>query len=158
MAFRRLRKRGRDRARSSERRRLGKAFQKDGPTTAKLLCWAVVSLILGTTRPPCSAERRDLRPGKDDTGVTGQNIPPAGSYPGLKRPRLDYTRVYYGIGQFIPRGILWPRPIHTPSGQIISLMISITISIVFSDIPNNYLIFQRAAEDSILTGALSEKA
>jgi len=51
-------------------------------------------------------------------GVTGQNIPPAGIYPGLKRPRLDYTRVYYGLGQFIPRGILRPRPIHTPSGQI----------------------------------------
>src|SRR6218665_3728014 len=67
MVFRRLRKRGRDRARSSERRRLGKAFQKDGPTTAKLLRWAVASLTLGTTRSPCSAERRDLRPGKDDT-------------------------------------------------------------------------------------------
>src|SRR6218665_1209700 len=101
MVFRRLRKRGRDRARSSEWRRLGKAFQKDGPTTAKLLRWAVASLTLGTTRSPCSAERRDLRPGKDDTGVTGQNIPPAGLYPGLKRPRLDYTRVYYGLGQFI---------------------------------------------------------
>src|SRR6218665_2141820 len=37
-------------------------------------------------------------------GVTGQSIPPAGLYPGLKRPRLDYTRVYYGLGQFIPRG------------------------------------------------------
>src|SRR6218665_3392994 len=36
-------------------------------------------------------------------GVTGQNIPQAGLYPGLKRPRLDYTRVYYGLGQFIPR-------------------------------------------------------
>src|SRR6218665_3764371 len=35
MVFRRLRKRGRDRAKCSERRRLGKAFQKDGPTTAK---------------------------------------------------------------------------------------------------------------------------
>src|SRR6218665_2535877 len=35
-------------------------------------------------------------------GVTGQNIPPAGIYPGLKRPRLDYTRVYYGLDQFIP--------------------------------------------------------
>src|SRR6218665_1197701 len=69
MVFRRLRKRGRDRARSSERRRLGKAFQKDGPTTAKLLRWAVASLTLGTTRSPCSAERRDLRPGKDDTGT-----------------------------------------------------------------------------------------
>src|SRR6218665_3838867 len=46
--------------------RLGKAFQKDGPTTAKLLRWAV-DLTLGTTRSPCSAERRDLRPGKDDT-------------------------------------------------------------------------------------------
>src|SRR6218665_2931143 len=62
MVFRRLRKRGRDRARSSERRRLGKAFQKDGPTTAKLLRWAVASLTLGMTRSPCSAERRDLRP------------------------------------------------------------------------------------------------
>src|SRR6218665_3191236 len=54
---------------------------------------------------------------KVNPGVTGQNIPPAGIYPGLKRPRLDYTRVYYGLGQFIPRGILWPRPIHTSSGQ-----------------------------------------
>src|SRR6218665_2545515 len=35
-------------------------------------------------------------------GVTGQNIPPAGIYPGLKRPRLDYTRVYYGPGYIIP--------------------------------------------------------
>src|SRR6218665_1799643 len=53
-------------------------------------------------------------------GVTGQNIPPAGLYPGLKRPRLDYTRAYYGLVQFIPRGIVcWPRSIHTPSGQII---------------------------------------
>ena len=52
-------------------------------------------------------------------GVTGQSIPPAGLYPGLKQPRLDYTRVYYGLGQFIPRGILWPRPIHASSGQII---------------------------------------
>src|SRR6218665_1919845 len=69
MVFRRLRKRGRDRTRSSERRRLGKAFQKDGPTTAKLLPWAVASLTLGTTRSPCSAERRDLRPGKDDRKI-----------------------------------------------------------------------------------------
>ena len=53
------------------------------------------------------------------TGVIGQNIPPAGLYPGLKRPSLDYTRVYYGLGQVIPRGILWPRLLHTPSGQII---------------------------------------
>src|SRR6218665_2313500 len=52
-----------------KRRRLGKAFQKDGPTTAKLLRWVVASLTLGTTRSPCSAERRDLRPGKDDTGT-----------------------------------------------------------------------------------------
>ena len=42
-------------------------------------------------------------------GVTGQNMPPAGLYPRLKRPRLDYTRVYYGLGQLIPRGILWPE-------------------------------------------------
>src|SRR6218665_2289951 len=56
-----------------------------------------------------------------DAGVTGQSIglPPAGLYPGLKRPMLDYARVYYGLGYFIPRGILWPRPIHTPPDQII---------------------------------------
>ena len=52
------------------------------------------------------------------TGVTGQNIPPAGIYPGLKRPRLDYTRVYNGLGQFIPWGILWLRPIHTPQAKL----------------------------------------
>src|SRR6218665_1374208 len=70
------------------------------------------------------------------SGVTGQSIPPTGLYPGLKRPRLDYTRVYmyYGLGQFISRGILWPRPIHSPSGQNYTPMISITISIVLSDI------------------------
>ena len=27
---------------------------------------------------------------------------PARLFPLLKRPRLDYTRVYYGLGQFIP--------------------------------------------------------
>jgi len=52
-------------------------------------------------------------------GVTGQSIPPAGLYPGLKRPRLHYTRVYNSLGQFIPRDMVWPRPIHTPSGQTI---------------------------------------
>ena len=31
-------------------------------------------------------------------------------------------------------------------------------TIVFSDIPNNYLIFQQVAEDSVLSGKLSEKA
>src|SRR6218665_908887 len=29
-------------------------------------------------------------------------------------------RVYYGLGQFITGGILWPRPVHTPSGHNIS--------------------------------------
>src|SRR6218665_1521792 len=91
-------------------------------------------------------------------GVTGQNIPLAGIYPGLKRPRLDYTRVYYGLGQFIPRGILWPRPIHTSSGQNIPFMISTTISIVMSYILIIYLIFQQVTEDSVLSGKLSEKA
>jgi len=85
---------------------------------------------------------------------------PAGLYPGSKRPRLDYTRVYYSLGQFTPRGILWPRPIQTPSGQIIPLMIAITISIVLGDIavPKNYSIFQQVTEDSVLSGKLSEKA
>ena len=39
----------------------------------------------------------------EGTGVTGQNISPAG--------------VYYGLGQFIPRVIFWPRQIPTPSGH-----------------------------------------
>ena len=43
------------------------------------------------------------------------------------------------------------RPNYSP-------MISITISIVLSDIPNNYLIFPKVAEDSVLSGKLSEKA
>ena len=55
---------------------------------------------------------------KIGAGVTDQRIPPAGVYPGLKRPWLDYTRVYYELGQFIPRGILWPRPIHTPQAKL----------------------------------------
>src|SRR6218665_1944709 len=32
---------------------------------------------------------------------TGYSQP--GLYLGLKRPRIDYTRVYYGLGQFIPK-------------------------------------------------------
>src|SRR6218665_949800 len=60
--------------------------------------------------------------------VTGQNIPPAGIYPGLKRPRLYYTRVHYGLGQFIPLGILWPTPIHTSSGQNIPSCTGVNLS------------------------------
>ena len=45
-----------------------------------------------------------------------------------------------------------------PLGPNYTPMISITISIVFSDIPNNYLIFQQVTEDSVLSGKLSEKA
>ena len=52
--------------------------------------------------------RRGLEP-----GVTGSII-----------PRPDYTRVHYGLGQFIPRGIIWPRPIYTPSGHNILLSIN----------------------------------
>jgi len=37
-------------------------------------------------------------------------------------------------------------------------MISITISIVFSDIPNNYIIFQQVAVEAVLSDKLSEKA
>src|SRR6218665_2525934 len=90
-------------------------------------------------------------------GVTDQSIPPAGLYPGLKRPRLDYTRVYYGLGQFIPH-------IYYGLGQFIPLrsnytpMILITISIALSDILKNYLIFQQVTEDSALSAKLSEKA
>src|SRR6218665_3953186 len=42
----------------------------------------------------------------EEPGVTGQNIPPAGVYPGILWPRPIYNP-----------GIFWPRPIHTPSGH-----------------------------------------
>src|SRR6218665_3611087 len=45
-------------------------------------------------------------PGPNYTGVTGQNIPPAGVYPSILWPRPIYTP-----------GIFWPGPIHTPSGH-----------------------------------------
>src|SRR6218665_3032092 len=32
-----------------------------------------------------------------------------GLYLRLRRPMPDHTQVYYGLGQFIPRGILWPK-------------------------------------------------
>ena len=54
----------------------------------------------------CKYSSRTLDQKPEKPGVTGQSIPPVGLYPGLKRPRLDYTRVYYGIGQLIPGGIL----------------------------------------------------
>src|SRR6218665_1723733 len=42
-----------------------------------------------------------------------QSIPPARLYPGLKRSRLDHTRVYYGLGQSIPhQAKLWPHDIN----------------------------------------------
>ena len=37
-------------------------------------------------------------------------------------------------------------------------MISITISIVLSDVPKNYLIFQKVTDGSVLSGKLGEKA
>src|SRR6218665_2083094 len=73
MVFRRLRKRGRDRAGSSERRRLGKAFQKDGPTTAKLLRWAVASLTL---------QARQDHPAQQN----GETCGPAEMIPGHRAP------------------------------------------------------------------------
>ena len=61
--------------------------------------------------PKCSSDIiivSDLR-----TGVTGKSIPPAGLYPGLKRPRLDYTPVYYGLGQFVhPQAKIYPHDIN----------------------------------------------
>jgi len=48
-------------------------------------------------------------------GVTGHNIglPLAGIYPGLKRPRLDYSGVYYGLSQFIrPQAKLYTHDIN----------------------------------------------
>ena len=36
-------------------------------------------------------------------------------------------------------------------------MIKVTISIVMSDIPKNYLIFQQVTENSVFSGKLSEK-
>jgi len=85
--------------------------------------------------------------------VTGQSILSAGLYPRLNRPRLDYTRVYYGLGQFVPRSILWPWPINSyPLRPNYTPIISITISIVLSDILKYYLIFQEVTDDSVLSG------
>jgi len=47
-----------------------------------------------------------------------------------------------------------------PLRQNYTPMIKVTISIVLSDIglPKNYLIFQKATEDSVYSGKFSEKA
>jgi len=37
-------------------------FQKDGLTTAKLLCWAVEVWASGATKLPCATEQRNLWP------------------------------------------------------------------------------------------------
>src|SRR6218665_3428054 len=52
------------------------------------------------------------------------NTPPPFKHSGCSR-RPEYTSagvypgrpIYYGLGQFIPRDIFCPRPIHTPSGH-----------------------------------------
>jgi|SRR6218665_1665648 len=48
--------------------------------------------------------RTKLYPDLTEAGYSLQRL-----YLGLKRSRPYYTRVYYGLGQFIPRGILWPE-------------------------------------------------
>src|SRR6218665_829725 len=58
--------------------------------------------IRGLNCCPCHIWRADtaLTP-----GIIRCNRPeytPAELYPGLKRPRLDFTRVYYSLGEFIP--------------------------------------------------------
>src|SRR6218665_639295 len=77
-------------------------------------------------------------------GVTGQSIPPAGLHPGLKRPRLDYTRVYYGLGQYIP-----------PQAKVYAHYINRHSDI---HVHRNYLSFQKVTKDSVLSGKFSEKA
>jgi len=76
--------------------------------------------------------RLQLRQKMPQTSLTGQSIPPARLYPGLKQPMLDYTRVYYGLGQFItPQAKIYPHDI-------------ITTSIVLSYIPKNYFLFSKS--------------
>src|SRR6218665_1017197 len=48
-----------------------------------------------------------------------------GLYLGLKRPRPDYTRVYYSLGQLYTPGYImasagmnWPRPYYTPGYKL----------------------------------------
>src|SRR6218665_3680573 len=105
-------------------------------------------------------------------GVTGQIIPTAGLYPGLKQPRLDYTQAYYGLGQFIPReynmawanlypgSILWPRPIHTPQAKLYPHDKNRDINSVERYTQELFNLSTRLAEDSVLSGRpkLSEKA
>jgi len=53
----------------------------------------------------------------EGSGVTGPII-----------PRPDYTRVYYGLGQFIPWDILWP--VRTPSGYKLAQAIKHLLGLV----------------------------
>jgi len=43
-----------------------------------------------------------------------------GLYMGLKRSRQDFTRVYYGLGQFILLGILWHEGVSIGLGHTIT--------------------------------------
>ena len=74
---------------------------------------------------------------------------PGRTIPGVKAAHARLYRVYYGLGEFMPRGIVCMANSY-PLRQNYSPMISLTISIVLNDIPNNYLIFQQVTEDSVL--------
>ena len=62
--------------------------------------------------------------------------------------RLDYTRVYYR--PIYARGILWPRPIRTLSGQIIPHDSNHNV--------NSVERYTQVTEDSVLSVKLREKA
>src|SRR6218665_3498483 len=68
-------------------------------------------------------------------------IPPAGLYPGLKRPRLEYTRVYYGLGQLIRRGILWPEVYELAWASIllagaVAFVSSVSLRVFLAEVPS----------------------
>src|SRR6218665_4016140 len=63
-------------------------------------------------RPPTSnfwEDRPPSSPRSPPLSIVSLHLIWRGLYLGLKRPRIDYTRVYSGLGQFIPRSILWPE-------------------------------------------------
>src|SRR6218665_3655086 len=61
---------------------------------------------------------------KIGAGVTGQNIPPTGVYPGILWPRPIYTGGILWPMPIYNGGILWPRPINTPTGHKVSRAIN----------------------------------
>ena len=67
----------------------------------------------------------------------------AHSIPAVKTPRLGYTRVYYGLGEFILWIILRTRPNYASPGRIIPPVIVIVLSVIHM----NYHVFPKFSQN-----------